>query len=98
MEYIKFIVGYASVFLSLEFILERKFHIKARITKRIGDVKRIILIFTIVIVSAILFSVLSIELQDNMWIRGGYLGFIVFGAESSKNTKISPRNTDEKDK
>lgn len=85
MEYIKFFMAYTCVFLNLEFIMERKFHIKARITKRIGDVKRIILISATIIISAILFSVLSIELHNNMWIHGGFLGFIAFGAERLKH-------------
>lgn len=78
MNTIAAVIMYFFVALVMEFLLEKKLHIKERCIKKAGSALYVILVFGIAIVLIILLDCISSKILENAWVKGALLGLWIF--------------------
>ena len=82
------VVIYFLVALVMELVIERKFHIKQKLIRKIGGIWYVSLVFVAIIVAVILIYAAFPAVLENDWVRGTFMGIWIF---SVINIKFSER-------
>lgn len=72
------VVMYVFVAAVMEFLIEKKIHIKRRCIKRIGSTRYVVLVFGVAIAMVILLSCSFPGFLENDWLRGALMGLWMF--------------------
>lgn len=69
---------YFLVAIAMEFVVERKFHIKQKLIKKMGITWYVSLVFATVVLSVIMIYATCPAVFENSWARGVFMGIWIF--------------------
>jgi len=78
------VVIYFLVALVMELVIERKFHIKQKLIRKIGGILYVSLIFVVVVLLVILIYAICPAVLENDWVRGAFMGIWIFSVINIK--------------
>lgn len=76
---VKSIVIYFIVGFLLEYCVEKNFGIKRYLKRKIGHLKYNFLVFILAIIILVIINMISLDLFNNIWVQGIYMGTFMFG-------------------